>query len=192
MATKSASSELSALIDSGQLDDAERLLASAGGQLGIHRPYFAGLVALGRHNYGDAARALREAVGAEPGNYKAIYYLGCALESQGQNDEALRCFKTAGALSADFEPLRRKLQSLGQAPNAKAMTDFQLPATDEELQEYEKRKTAKERVDFKVENWAKYPKGYRAFGIVATVIFGLLFVSVAGFIVFNIWSVASR
>ena len=172
------SSKISNLLDSGSVAEAQALLDTSGTDIGPHEPYFRGVIAFKQGELGQAEKWFRESVGADPGNHKAIYYLGCVLEQQGDEDAAARNYKTVHALAPDFAPAKRRLEELGKLPESRRMSDLDLPATDEALEEYAKRKLAKEKTDFLIENWHKYPKGYKIFAGVFIAIFATIFLSV--------------
>ena len=81
---------------------------------------------LGRYQDADlgdfqaAARSFREVLQRRPGHAKALYYLGHALEAQGQTAEARRCYLRAGDLALARDGLARLSLAEGDAALALA------------------------------------------------------------------------
>lgn len=185
-----------ALLDDGRLSDASALLQA---QLqkqpdGVAYQMLLGVVKFRLQHFNEAEELFRQVVVSQPNHYKGVYYLGLSLERQNRNHEALEAFKETNRLQPDFAKAKEKLRGYGisatpendlyPSSDEPPFSDFTVPRTDKELEDFIKRKRAKERREWWVRNWESKPLFVKVYTVFFFFLFCAVVVGVASVFVF--------
>jgi tetratricopeptide (TPR) repeat protein len=118
----------SILLREGRFEEAERafrgLLEHEPDEAAYHAALATALSSLGRHD--EALASFARAIELDPLNLPAYHNRGLLREQLGQRELAIQDYRTALQVRGEYEPARRALERLGEAPAS-------LPRTPEEL-----------------------------------------------------------
>lgn len=155
--------------------------------------YGLGIVKLNGQKLPEAEELFLAAIRMDEQHANAVYYLGIVREKKGATADALDLYQRACKLNSKHRKAREAIVRLSQeTPNSRPtppdeadtsgrrtkrrLSDLDIPDSQEDLQYYAERKAAKERTDWWIENWYKYPVGYViAVGVTLIFFLGILF-----------------